>query len=97
MVNTNKRIHCFLAGKERMTRKKFVLIPCLELVVAVLLVKVTNFLNKEVKTDCFCKTYWSDSKIGLGYIGIPRNLKYLLPTEFNKYKNIVMWNNGDMS
>ena len=41
---------------------------CLELVAAVLSVKVANFLKKGLKIDCFCETYWSDSKVVLGYI-----------------------------
>ena len=67
MVNTDDRIHrCFLAGKARVTPKKFVLMACLELVAAVLSVKVANFLKKGLKIDCFCETYWSDSKVVLG-------------------------------
>ena len=46
MVNMNEMIHCcFLLGKARVTPKKFVLIPHLELVAAVLSVKVANFLE----------------------------------------------------
>ena len=48
MVNMDERIHCcFLMGKARVTSKKFVLSTHLELVAAVLLVKVANFLRKE--------------------------------------------------
>ena len=48
MVNTDESIHyCFLAGKARVTPKKFILIPHLELVAPVLSVKGTNFLKKK--------------------------------------------------
>ena len=60
MVNAVEGIHCcFLVGKARVTPKKFVSIPFLELVAAVLSVKVANFLKKEMKIDYFCETYWS--------------------------------------
>ena len=42
--------------------------PHLELVAAVLSVKVANFLKKQLQIDCFHKTYWSDTKVVLGYI-----------------------------
>ena len=69
MVNTDEMIHCcFLASTARLIPKKFVSMPCLEQVAAVLSVKVANFLKKELKIDCFHETYWSDSKVVLGYI-----------------------------
>ena len=42
--------------------------PRLELVAAVLSVKVANFLKKQLQIDCFHKTYWSNTKVVLGYI-----------------------------
>ena len=29
---------------------------------------MANFFKKELKIDCFRETYWSDSKVVLGYI-----------------------------
>ena len=69
MGNMGEEIHCcFLVGKARVTPKTFVSIPLLELVAAVLSVKVPNFLKKKLKIDYFCETYWPDSKAILGYI-----------------------------
>ena len=51
-----------------MTPKKFVSIPRLELVAAVLSVKVENFLKKELKIDCFREIYWPNRKVVLRYI-----------------------------
>ena len=69
MVNTDERKRCcLLVGKARVTPKKFVLMPGLELVAAVLSVKVANFLKKQLKIDCFWETYWSGSKVVLGYM-----------------------------
>ena len=69
MVNTDERIHCcFLAGKARVTPKMFVSMRRLELVAALHSVKVANFLKKEFQIDSFHETYWSGSKVVLGYI-----------------------------
>ena len=69
MINTDERIHCcFLEGKARVTTKMFVSMPRLEVVAAVLSVKVASFLKKELQVDCFSKKFWSDSKVALGYI-----------------------------
>ena len=51
-----------------MTPKKFVSIPRLELVAAVLSVKVENFLKKELKIDCFREIYCPNRKVVLRYI-----------------------------
>ena len=69
MANTDETIHCcFLVGKASVTSKKLVSTPRLEMVAAVLSVKMANFLKKQLKTDCFRKIFWSDSKVVLGYI-----------------------------
>ena len=68
MVNCVGAIHCnFIMGKARVTPKKFVSIPCLELVAATS-VKMTKFLRKELNIDNLQETFWSDSKVLLGYI-----------------------------
>ena len=55
LINTDERIHCcFLGGKARVTLKKVVSMPHLELIAAVLLVKVANFL-KTSKLTAFVK------------------------------------------
>ena len=69
MVNFLGAIHCnFIMGKARVTPKKFVSIPRLELVAATLSVKMTKFLRKKLNIDCLQETIWSDSKVVLGYI-----------------------------
>ena len=55
-------------GKARVTAKKFVSMPRLELVAATLSVKMAKFLRKELNIDCLQETFWSDSKVVLGYI-----------------------------
>ena len=69
MVSCVGAIHCnFITGKARVTPKKFVSIPRLELVAATLSVKMAKFLRKELNIDCLQETFWSDSKVVLGYI-----------------------------
>ena len=55
MVNTNERNTNINIMMLIVTQKTFVSIPCLELVPAVLSVKVANFLKKKLKIDCFLK------------------------------------------
>ena len=69
MVNFVGAIHCnFIMGKARVTPKKFVSVPRLELVAATLSVKMAKFLRKELNIDCLQETSWSDSKVVLEYI-----------------------------
>ena len=69
MVNCVGAIHCnFIMGKARVTPKKFVSIPRLELVAVTLAIKMANFLGKELNIDSLQETFWSDSKVVLGYI-----------------------------
>ena len=68
MVNCVGAIHCnFIMGKTKVTPKKIVSIPCLKLVAVTLSVKI-KFLGKELNIDCLQETFWSDSKVVLGYI-----------------------------
>ena len=69
MKNHKGKIHCcFVMGKARVTPKKFVSIPRLELTAATLSVEVSTFIKRELKIDNIKETFWSDSKVVLGYI-----------------------------
>ena len=69
MVNNKDEIHCcFLMGKARVTLRKFVSIPCLELTAAVLSANFSKFKKKELQLECKHETFWTDSKKVLGYI-----------------------------
>ena len=68
MVNCVGAIHCnFILGKARVTSRKYISIPRLELVVAMLSRKMAKFLRKELNIDCLKETVWSDSSVVLGY------------------------------
>ena len=51
-----------------MAPKKFVSIPRLELVAAVLSVKISNMIKKELQLQELDEYFWTDSRVGLGYI-----------------------------
>ena len=52
LVNVSEKIHsCLLVGKSRLTPKKYVAIPCLELVAAVLSVMIAALIRKELDIE----------------------------------------------
>ena len=55
-------------GKARVTPLKPVTIPRLELTVAVVSVKVSEKLRKELEYEEMVEHFWTDSKVVLGYI-----------------------------
>ena len=55
-------------GKARVTHKKLISIPRLELAAATLSVKMAKFLMKELNIDCLQEIFWSDNKVVLGYV-----------------------------
>ncbi len=70
LVNQQNHVHCTLMmGKSRVTPLKVVTIPRLELTAAVVSVRVSNLLRRELRPVCDLEeTFWTDSKIVLGYI-----------------------------
>ena len=69
LVNVSGKIHCcLLMGKSRVTPKKYVTIPRLELVAAVLSVKIAALIRRELDNEWKNETFWADSKVVLGYI-----------------------------
>ena len=55
-------------GKSRVTPKKYVTIPRLELVAAVLSVKIAALIRRELDIEWKNETFWTDSKVLSGYI-----------------------------
>ena len=69
MVNNKDEIHCYLLmGKARVIPRRFASIPRLELTAAVLSVKCSKFIKKELQLECTHETFWIESKAVLGYI-----------------------------
>ena len=63
------RVHCsFVMGKARVTPLKPVTIPRLELTAAVVAVRVSHWLKRELHYPGVVEHFWSDSQVVLGYI-----------------------------
>ena len=61
LINENGFVHCsFLIGKLRLAPLKTVSIPRLELIAAVLAVKLDSMLRKELKVEITATTFWCD-------------------------------------
>jgi len=69
LVDTNDQVHCSLVmGKARVTPLKPITIPRLELAVALVSVKVSDILNRELRYDEIKEVFWTDSKVVQAYI-----------------------------
>ena len=69
LINDKKQVHCsLLMGKARVSPLKSVTIPRLELTAALVSVKVSSLLQRELNYKDAVHVYWSDSRVVLGYI-----------------------------
>ncbi len=68
-VGTTGKVHCsFVVGKSRVTPMKALTIPRLELVAAVLSVKISQFLQRELRMTIAQEYFYTDSLVVLGYL-----------------------------
>jgi len=69
LIDISGCVHCSLVmAKSRVAPLKQVTIPRLELVAAVLSVRVSELLRKQLKYDNVKEIFWCDSQVTLGYI-----------------------------
>lgn len=69
LTNEQRQLHySFVIGKSRVTPLKPVTIPRLELTAAVVSVRVSDQLRKELPLGNVDEIFWTDSKVVLGYI-----------------------------
>ncbi len=69
LVDEEDNVHCsFVMGKARVSPLKTVTIPRLELTAALVSVKVSNMLHKELNYKEIVDVFWTDSKVVLAYI-----------------------------
>ena len=70
LINDNNMVHCSLVmAKARVTPLRIVTIPRLELQAAVISVKISSLLKRELPYEDIAKFFWTDSRVILGYIG----------------------------
>ncbi|XP_028413668.1 uncharacterized protein LOC114536524 [Dendronephthya gigantea] len=70
LVDVNGKVHCsFVLGKSRVTPLKVVTVPRLELTAAVVSVKVSEQLHRELDMMITKEFFSTDSQVVLGYIG----------------------------
>ena len=69
LVNEKGEVHCsFVMGKARVAPSKVTTIPRLELAAAVMSVKASTMISREIDYKIGEEVFWTDSKIVLGYI-----------------------------
>ena len=95
VADENENIHCSLImGKARVASKKFVSVPKLELVAAVLSVKISNMM-KELQLQELDEYFWIDSRVVLEYIANDtRALKNLVANRMHMIQensNVEQW------
>ena len=80
--------------KSRVTPKKYVTIPRLELVAAVLSVKIAALTGRELDIEWKNETFWTDSKVVLGYINNTKKFKIFLANQIQQIhegSNVSQW------
>ncbi len=69
LKNTEGDVHCAMVmAKSRVAPLKLTTIPRLELAAAVVSVEISSVLKKELDYTVIEETFWTDSKVVLGYI-----------------------------
>ena len=69
LVDTSNRVNCSLVmGKARVTPLKPITIPRLELTAALVSVKVSEMLSRELRYDEVEEVFWTESKVVQAYI-----------------------------
>ena len=96
LVDKSDEVSCSLVmGKARVTPLKPITIPRLELTAAVVSVKVSDMLSRELKYGELEEVFWTDSKVVQAYIqSDARRFHTFLRTECSKLGSGLYQNGG---
>ena len=84
-------------AKSHVAPLKPVTIPRLELTAALVSVKISAILQRELEYEEITETFWTDSKVIIGYISHDaRRFHVLLQTEFSRSEIILHPVSGSM-
>ena len=97
LKNDEGKIHCsLLVGKFKVTSKKFLSIPRLELTAAVLSVKMACLIRKELNFGNIAEKFWTDSQVVLAYIrSTTKRFKVFVANRVQKiqeHSDVNQWN-----
>ena len=97
LVNDEGKIHySLLVGKSRVTPKKFLSVPRLELTAAVLSVKMVCLIRKELDLRNIAERFWTDSQGVLVHIrSITKRFKVFVANRVQKIQeksDVNQWN-----
>ena len=69
LVNTDGKVHCSLVtAKSQVAPMKYTSMPRLELAAAVLSIKMSGLVKKELGFDDIAEYYWTNSQVVIGYL-----------------------------
>ena len=90
LVNEEGQVSCsFVMVKARVVPLRPMTIPRLELADALMSVKIAAFLDQERDYENITHTYWTDSKVVLGYIANKQNVSMsMLLTAYSKLESV---------
>ena len=89
LISSEGCVHCTLVmAKGRVCPKKYITIPRLELIAAVLSTQIAEILKRELDYENVHHYFWSDSKIVLGYIkNITRKFHVFVANRIQQIRN----------
>ena len=99
ITNNDGIVHCaFVMSKSRLAPLKTLTIPRLELSAAVVAIRLSNMIQRELDMKIDDTFFWTDSKCVLSYLANQdKRFQTLWRTESRRFKEDLNYANGNMS